>query len=55
VLVTCDSEVLFADAKDASARDAALLARSAGAKRLVTFTVRSGVYFQHFMPFHWDR
>jgi predicted pyridoxine 5'-phosphate oxidase superfamily flavin-nucleotide-binding protein len=56
LLVTCDAEIVFGDGGGAaSTRDPEPLARFAGAQRLVTFTVRSAVYFQRFMPFQWDR
>jgi predicted pyridoxine 5'-phosphate oxidase superfamily flavin-nucleotide-binding protein len=54
LLVTCDAEISFADrALDPTA--GARLAQFAGAKRLVTFSVREGLYFPRFMPFYWAR
>lgn len=54
LLLTCDTELLFAGAT-ASPDTADDLARFPGAERAVAFTVRSGLYFQGPMPFHWDR
>jgi predicted pyridoxine 5'-phosphate oxidase superfamily flavin-nucleotide-binding protein len=61
LLVTCDTEVLFADRPADQADQADQAARTdaerrfAGAKRLVTFTVRKAAYFRAFMPFRWNR
>jgi predicted pyridoxine 5'-phosphate oxidase superfamily flavin-nucleotide-binding protein len=60
LIVTCDAEVAFADGSgdtrtSTSTQGDELPARFLGATRLVTLTVRSGVYFQRFMPFRWDR
>jgi len=43
--LTCDTEILW---------DPAVIARFAGAQRVVRFAVRSGHYFPGRLPFHWQ-
>jgi len=43
--LTCDAEILW---------DPAVIARFAGAQRVVRFAVRSGHYFPGRLPFHWQ-